>query len=310
MQFMKKVFRDLAILVAIFILIIGVVFVSNFISAEEKSFNKIISQENADVDKGVKIEFISSTEYFLPKDQNGSTILKLRDNNNDFINTSCFLTILFPDRTVYLTETLMSQDFVYGEYFLNWEIPESQLGVYSQEVKCLIKNKNVSIAKSFHVSNITNILLASDNSLNGTLKAILDSEACQNPEFTTQCDYLRDINGTISSLNATIILSANQSVATITEILTTINETTGQLAKIYFEVSAPSCIIGSQWLFEANVTNEEYEILRFLDCTLSSSRFGIQNVPFDTSRNKYRIVNNCDNPEDIVTWNFTCLRIN
>src|SRR3989338_4855490 len=302
MGFIKKVFRDFAILVAIFLLIVGVAFVSDFISAKEKPFNKIISQENADVDDGVRMEFISSTEYVLgtPTEHNGSTIVKLRNNNNDFINSSCFLTILFPDRAIYLSETLMSQDAVFGEYFLHWEIPESQLGVYSQEVKCLVKNKNVSSAKAFHVSNITNVLLASDNSLNGTLKAILDSEACQNPEFTTQCDYLRDLNNSINQIgNATIII-ANSSLATITEIVTTINETTGQLAKMYFGVSAPSCIIGSNWIFEANVTDETYNSLRFLDCQLSSSRFGVQNVPFDNSRNRYRIVNNCDNPEDVI----------
>jgi len=299
---LKKALKDTGYLVVVLFFVFIAVYIFSM-PEKNPNYDSVVYGENFE-GSTVLLKWISGTEYVLPRDHNGSSIVTLRDNQNDFINTSCFLTILFPNRSIYLEETLMNQDTFYGAYFLHWLVPES-LGVFDQNVKCRVLNKNISSAKSFHISNATNVLLASTNSLNQTLNTILNVLNCSDPSYTQLCDYLQSINNSVE--NSAIIINSN--LTAISSQVISINETLSDSTRIYYEISSPSCPISSQWIFEANVSDESYHILRFLNCSLFSSRFGIQNVPFDTSRERYRIVNDCDSPEDVVTWNFSCSRI-
>ena len=107
-------------------------------------------------DQSPKIEFVSATEY-TKGDGNGSTIVKLVDWRGDKINTTCWEKILYPDKTTFTEWTTMTQHWEYGNYYMNFVVPEP-LGIYDQEVRCLVGSKNISIGKGFHVSNISNIV--------------------------------------------------------------------------------------------------------------------------------------------------------
>jgi hypothetical protein len=109
------------------------------------------------------LEFVSATEY-TKGDGNGSTIVKLTDWKGDKINTSCYEKILYPDKTTYIDWTLMTQQWIYGNYYMDFVIPEP-LGVYDQEVNCYISGKNISIGKGFHVGNLSNIITSKTNEL-------------------------------------------------------------------------------------------------------------------------------------------------
>jgi hypothetical protein len=259
-------------------------------------------------DENIELSWVSSTEYTLPKDHNGSSIIRLRDSKNNFVYTNCWITILYPDRTEYLPTTPMAIDSTYGEYYLHWEVPDTKLGVYSQEAKCSVKNANVTQSKTFHVSNMTNVILNSNHNLNQSIQKVLETLNCSNPDYTEMCDRLNNINSNVLSLTnySTIILSSN--LSTITNAVININDTLSDSTKIYYSISAPSCIVGSKWIFSFNATNEEFENLRYLDCQLTTSRFGTEIVNFNISINQYQKIHDCDNPEELLTWELICQR--
>lgn len=109
-------------------------------------------------DRAPVLEFVSATEY-TKGDGNGSTIVKLIDWRGDKINTTCYEKILFPDKSTYVDWTLMTQHWEYGNYYMNFVVPEP-LGIYDQEVRCLVGSKNISIGKGFHVGNLTGVIEA------------------------------------------------------------------------------------------------------------------------------------------------------
>jgi len=101
-------------------------------------------------------EFVSSTEY-TRGDGNGSTIIKLLDYKGNNINTTCYEKILYPDKSVYIDWSVMTQHWEYGNYYLNFAVPLT-IGIYDQEVRCLVSNKNLSLGKGFHVGNLTDMI--------------------------------------------------------------------------------------------------------------------------------------------------------
>ena len=111
---------------------------------------------NLGLNTAPNLEFVSATEY-TKGDGNGSTIIKLIDWRGEKINTTCWETILFPNKTMYVDWTIMTQHWEFGNYYMNFPVPEP-LGIYDQEVRCIVSNKNISIGKGFHVGNISNIV--------------------------------------------------------------------------------------------------------------------------------------------------------
>jgi hypothetical protein len=302
-ELFKKFIRDFVIYFVFALIIIGIFYSLGFFEITTQPYKKVVQPENLKEDEIPTLSWVSSTEY-TTKDADGSTIVKIRDNHNNFINTSCLETILFPNRTVYLQETQMNQDFVYGEYFLDFAIPDTY-GVYSQEVKCLFKDKNVSSAKAFHISLLGDKILASNNNLNQTLQTILNTLDCNDPQYTVMCDYLRDINQSQTNNSLTII--ANQSFVDITNIVTSINETLEDSTRIYYSIYASDCFVGGIWQIEANITNEAFEQLRFLNCTLTTNVFGSEPFEFNSGLNMYSKIHNCS-PEGITSWDILCHR--
>ena len=310
-NFIKEVLRDAIILSTIFGVIIGISLIFSENTAANENYNKIMQKDKISDKSLPELVWSSSTEYFLPRDHNGSSIVKLRDNLNNFINTSCFLTILFPDRTIFLPEIQMQQDLNYGSYYQHWDIPQDIIGVYDQEVLCEFKNKNISSAKAFHVNNITSKILESISNVSQIASFILSNLNCTDTQNFATCEYLSNISQSIINLtNLTIVnnqfLMSN--ISSMSETIININTTLNDHTKIYYAISAPNCIIGHRWHFQANVTNEENENLPFLNCTLSTSVFGSQTVPFNTTTQNFALINPCVNPEQLVNWDFDCVR--
>lgn len=102
------------------------------------------------------LEFVSATEYLLG-DGSGATIIKLTDHKGDNINTTCWEKILYPDKSTYMDWAVMTQQWEYGNYYMDFAVPET-LGIYDQEVRCLVGSKNVSLGKGFHVGNQTQMM--------------------------------------------------------------------------------------------------------------------------------------------------------
>jgi hypothetical protein len=115
------------------------------------------------IDRRPLLQFVSETEYTFG-DGNGSTIVKLTDFKGDRINTTCFEKILYPNKSTYVDWTLMTQHWEYGNYYMNFNLPDT-IGIFDQEVRCLVGNKNLSLGKGFHMSNITKMVEKDVNEL-------------------------------------------------------------------------------------------------------------------------------------------------
>jgi len=131
-------------------------YVDNVFSSLVKNNTQNKPQLIINNDKNPVISFVSETEYSL-KDGSGSTIIKLVDYKGDKINTTCWEKILYPDKTTYIDWSEMTSHMEYSNYYFNFNIPDI-IGIYDQEVRCLVNNKNISLGKGFHVSNITNVI--------------------------------------------------------------------------------------------------------------------------------------------------------
>lgn len=298
---LKQTFLELLIIIVVFAVVVGIYSLYNLLSDNSLDF-----VQQKDVDEA-KLEFISGTEYLIGETpmHNGSTIINLRDSKNKFINTTCYLTIVQPDRTIYLPETIMLQDFAFSEYYKHWEVPQTMLGLFSQEVKCLVKNENISSSKAFHVANMTNILLTATNNLSQQINLILDTLNCSQTPYDEICERLLSINNSINNINTTLIFNGNVN-ATINfseETINNINLTT----KLYYSISANDCILNGNWIFDANVTNEENEILPFLSCNLETNVFGNQTITFNRTTQTYKKIYPCS-PEGVTNWDFSCVR--
>lgn len=115
------------------------------------------------IDRRPLLQFVSETEYTFGDGQ-GSTIVKLTDFKGDKINTTCYEKILYPDKSTYIDWTVMTQHWEYGNYYFNFNLPVI-IGIYDQEVRCIVSNKNLSLGKGFHLSNITNTINTNVDSL-------------------------------------------------------------------------------------------------------------------------------------------------
>lgn len=114
-------------------------------------------------DTSPKLSFVSATEY-TSGDGYGSTIIKLIDWRGNFINTTCYEEILYPNKSIYISWTLMTPHTEYSNYYMDFDVPEP-LGIYDQEVRCEVSNRNISLGKGFHVGNISNIVKSEIDSL-------------------------------------------------------------------------------------------------------------------------------------------------
>jgi hypothetical protein len=126
---------------------------------EKSSIIKLITPDTTP-----NLQFVSETEYQFG-DGSGATIIKLTDHKGDKINTTCWEQILYPDKSVYVSWTSMIQQWEYGNYYMNFALPSSIIGIYDQEVRCLVSSKNVSLGKGFHLGNLTNVIDTKINTL-------------------------------------------------------------------------------------------------------------------------------------------------
>jgi hypothetical protein len=105
------------------------------------------------LDRSPNLVFVSQTEYEIG-DGTGSTIVKLTDYKADKIDTVCWEQIMYPNKSIYIDWLPMVQQLNYSNYYMDFPIP-SVVGIYDQEVRCEVSNKNISIGKGFHVGNLT-----------------------------------------------------------------------------------------------------------------------------------------------------------
>lgn len=134
----NKIIMIFVILVAIMIVAIAV----KLIFSDKKELEKII------IDTGDgELTIVSKTEY-VPGDE-GQIIASLRDKNFNNINASCDAIALYPNKSIFLGQSMISN--IMENYFINFSIPRID-GVYEYKVNCSWDNRQAVASSSFHVS--------------------------------------------------------------------------------------------------------------------------------------------------------------
>jgi len=107
------------------------------------------------------LKMVSGTEYI--SGEYGQVIARLADKNgNPIENASCFATILYPDKSYFLTDFAMQASAQAGNYYGQFMTP-SVNGIYEETITCFYERhgntETLKISSSFHVSPALNFIV-------------------------------------------------------------------------------------------------------------------------------------------------------
>lgn len=98
-----------------------------------------------------KLNFISGTEYM--QTEAGSTIVRVTNQLGIPVTaTGCNVTIWYPNKTLFVSNTPMTQGGTLGSWFNNWVAPSTS-GNYEEYVNCSVSGRIIGAGSSFHVSD-------------------------------------------------------------------------------------------------------------------------------------------------------------
>lgn len=106
--------------------------------------------ENGEIVKDEMVfKFVSGTEY-VPTDE-GQVIVELRDRQYNSINATCYVSILYPNKTLFVNHQEMADTASVGTQYYNFTVPTVS-GVFEYSANCTYLGNNYIVGQSFHVS--------------------------------------------------------------------------------------------------------------------------------------------------------------
>lgn len=201
------------------ILLIGIAFlVTAYVNGKS-----VVSDE-------VALQWVSHTEYW--REDYGSSIVRLSDyKGNPYPIDECRVTILYPDKTVFVDDQPMAPSNIAGNWYRTDYLGNAPLGTYEQEVTCTRGATVVKSSQSFHlnpaleqVSVLTektdnlDLKLADVNvTVTGQLASTGETISTNITNMNTSLnDLLNNVNGSLSS-------QLQQGVSTLQTDLTNVN---------------------------------------------------------------------------------------
>jgi hypothetical protein len=182
------------------------------------------------------VKWVSHTEYWsssgVGADEKASTIVRLTDYRGNAYNVDgCTATLLYPNKTAYITDQPMVESTISGNWYRNDTIPDVE-GTYEQEVTCTYNGNNeIKTSQSFHVNPALNFIKQVDtdvlangaaiSNVNLTLKAKI---ADANASITATVNAAElSINNLLNTMNATVFAELDAVNATVNTHLTDVN---------------------------------------------------------------------------------------
>ncbi|MBT6689995.1 hypothetical protein HN903_04520 [archaeon] len=102
------------------------------------------------------ITMVSGTEYISGEE--GQIIVRMHDSKNRPIgDATCFVSLLYPDKTFFIVDRLMIPTTVPGNYYISFITP-SQPGIYEEHISCDVGGDSMLVSSSFHVSAGLNLV--------------------------------------------------------------------------------------------------------------------------------------------------------
>lgn len=103
------------------------------------------------VDDEISLQWVSHTEYW--KNDSAATIIRLADyRGNPIAVNECRVTILNPDKTVFVDNQLMTESNIAGNWYRTDSLVDAPLGTFEQEVTCTRGNQTIKSSQSFHLN--------------------------------------------------------------------------------------------------------------------------------------------------------------
>lgn len=159
------------------------------------------------IEDKTSMAMISHTEY--KSGETGQIVARIVDFQGNPIVSSCYATIIMPNKTAFVTNQSMSVSNIAGNYYKTFTTPSAE-GVYEYQATCYYGlNKKQHATNSFHLSPALNqigTVLTQVGQMNVTLANFVISSGSN---FTKIYNAIQSMNSTMvsqfSSLNATMI---------------------------------------------------------------------------------------------------------
>jgi hypothetical protein len=193
------------------------------------------------------MQMVSHTEYRFA--ENGQIIARLVDYQGAPVSVlNCSATILYPDKTVFADNELMSSSVnISGDHFYGFTTPEGPEGVYEYQATCYylqgMQTKSQSVTNSFHLSSAFNQVLGNLSGITSGFSVVSSELQVVNTTVNNIYDAMLVVNSTTQNtytyLTGTLASNVDQILgelgiinATVNRIevqTTAINTTTAQI---------------------------------------------------------------------------------
>jgi hypothetical protein len=182
------------------------------------------------------VQWVSHTEYWssggVGSGEVASTIVRLTDYRGAAFNVdSCDATILYPNKTAYISGAGLIQSAISGNWYRNDTIPDVE-GTYEQEVVCAYGNgKEVRTSQSFHVNpalnfikNVSAQVLTNGLALSDVNLTLLGKIEGTNQSILTQIVASEtSLDALIDTVNASLSQQLTDAEENLTSYLTGVN---------------------------------------------------------------------------------------
>ncbi len=156
-----------------------------------------------------KTQWVSHTEYWSGDDV--STIVRLTDYTGEPFKdlVGCRATIMYPDKTVFVSDASLAKSTVSGNWFRTDIAPETQ-GTYEQQVTCTYgEGDTITTAQSFHI--------------NPALTRIQNISADVISQTALLTNVYSEITAQIGDTNESVTITINEAEMSVTDLVNTVN---------------------------------------------------------------------------------------
>lgn len=181
-----------------------------------------------------KMAMVSHTEYAYSAP--GQIIARLVDfQGNPVVVNNCTATILYPDKTSFVSAALMSASTISGDYYYNFTTPAGPEGTYEYQATCTYAagTKTASVTNSFHLTPNFNNILANLSYIESQLDAVQGN-------LTEIDNYLVAMNSSLAGDIASLSAQLNSNVSTILSELSNVN------SSLYTQIGAINTSLSTQ----------------------------------------------------------------
>jgi hypothetical protein len=163
------------------------------------------------IDEKVYMGMVSHTEYMSA--ETGQIVARIVDFQGTPIVASCYATIIYPNKTIFVNNASMTASTIGGDYYKTFTTPIPE-GVYEYQANCYYSpNKKQSATNSFHLSPALNTIGEVNSTLNNMYLSM-------GSNFTRLYSAIQGMNATMISqftgLNASVaaqLAALNSSLA-------------------------------------------------------------------------------------------------